>query len=423
MHVVHHASFVLPGDAPAIADGAVVVASADADVPPGTILDVGAAAEILPRYAGAPVERHRGVVFPGLVNAHTHLELSGLRGVVRGGRGFVPWVEELIGARAEASPEHDDAAIERAVDELVAFGTVAVGDVTNTLAAVTKLAGAGIAGSIFHEVFGHDPVSTMRRVTELADERAARVPSWPAELSYAPAPHTLYTTHPDVVRALLRDARALGARTSVHFAEHASERRAIEHDDGPVLDWLAARTKRRPSFPKRALLDYAADLGVIARDVLLVHLTDAKPDEIARIAESCAPVVLCPRSNLAIEVRLPPLLAILEAGVLPGLGTDSLASSPSLDVLAEARALADRFPSVPADVLVRMATVGGARALGRDDLGRIVKGARPGLVAIEGDVTGDPSAFVLQHVKAPRRVLATRVAVAAPSPTSSEPSS
>lgn len=408
MHVVHHASFVLPGDAPAIADGAVVLALAGGDAPEGTVVDVGAAAEILPRYAGARVERHRGVVFPGLVNAHAHLELSALRGRVRGGRGFVPWVEELIGARMEASPEHDAEAIDRAVDELAAFGTVAVGDVTNTLAAVPKLAERGIAGAIFHEVFGHDPVVTMRRVDALAAERAARLPSWPADLSYAPAPHTLYTTHPDVVRALLRDARKEGARTSLHFAEHASERRAIEHDDGPVVDWLTARTKLRPQFPKRPLFDYAFDLGAIAKDVLLVHLTDAKTDELARIAEAGAPVVLCPRSNLGIEVRLPPLLAILEAGILPALGTDSLASSPSLDVLAEARALADRFPSVTADVFVRMATSGGARALGRVDLGRLVKGSRPGLVAIEGDVAGDPSSFVLQHVKAPRRVLATR---------------
>ena len=98
----------------------------------------------------------------------------------------------------------------------------------------------------------------------------------------------------------------------------------------------------------------------------------------SRVARSGASVVFCPRSNLYIEGKLPPLLAAREAGVDVALGTDSLASNANLDVLAEAKALADRFPSVKADDLFTMATWNGARALGRNDLGRIARGARPG---------------------------------------------
>jgi aminodeoxyfutalosine deaminase len=120
--------------------------------------------------------------------------------------------------------------------------------------------------------------------------------------------------------------------------------------------------------------------------------------------------VLCPRSNLYIEVKLPPLLALRAAGVEPALGTDSLASNVSLDVLAEARALGDRFPSVPPRELLQMATWNGARALGRADLGRIAKGARPGIGAIDGELGDeDPSAFVLRHVKRERRWVSRRV--------------
>ena len=89
------------------------------------------------------------------------------------------------------------------------------------------------------------------------------------------------------------------------------------------------------------------------------------------VAESGAPVVLCPRSNLHIEGRPPPLDAILAAGISPALGTDSLASNASLDVLAEARLFAERFSEVPARALFDMATVNGARALARADLGRV----------------------------------------------------
>jgi cytosine/adenosine deaminase-related metal-dependent hydrolase len=142
--------------------------------------------------------------------------------------------------------------------------------------------------------------------------------------------------------------------------------------------------------------------------VLLVHLTDAREEELRAVAVSGASAVLCPRSNLYIEGKLPPLLAARAAGVLAALGTDSLASNASLDVLAEARALADRFPGVPARELVAMATWNGARALGREDLGRIAKGARPGIVAVDGDPGDDPSAFLLRNVKAPRRWVARR---------------
>jgi cytosine/adenosine deaminase-related metal-dependent hydrolase len=111
---------------------------------------------------------------------------------------------------------------------------------------------------------------------------------------------------------------------------------------------------------------------------------------------------------LFIETRLPPLLAARTAGIFPALGTDSLASNASLDVLAEARALADRFSTVPARDLVRMATWEGARALGREDVGRVARGARPGLFAIDGEPGDDPCGFVIRQVKAPRRWVVRR---------------
>jgi cytosine/adenosine deaminase-related metal-dependent hydrolase len=400
-----HVDHLLPGGAPPLADAAI----AEDD---GVVVDVGRASDVLPRHAGAPVERVRGVAMPGLVNAHTHLELSWLRGRVPGGRGFVPWVDTLVATRHESSPEEELESIDRACGELVATGTVAVGEVTNTLAAVRPLARHGIEGCVFHEVFGQDRAAVLRRVEGLREELHERVGQWPSPgLAYAPAPHTLYTTHPDAIHALLEGAKKHGTRTSLHFAEHAAERRAIEHGDGPIVDWLYARTRQRPSWPKVPLLDYALAQGALGPSVLLVHLTDARADELARVAESGAPVVLCPRSNLFIEARLPPLSSVLRVGIAPALGTDSLASNTSLDVLAEARALHERFPTVPARDLVDMATANGAAALGRPDLGRIVKGARPGILAIEGDAgdaAPDPARFVLANVKAPRRVLSKR---------------
>ena len=397
-----HADAVLTGDAEVIADGAVALAE------DGTVVEVGRAANVLPAHAGLTVERVRGVVFPGLVNAHTHLELSALRGRVPGGRGFVDWVERLLGVRAESAPEEDEAAIGGALDALHAAGTAAVGEVTNSLAAVRGLRQKGVAGMVFHEVFGVVRDQAMARVDALGQAAlTAFGPTPDGDLAYAPAPHTLYTTHPDAVRTLLSLARGRGVRSTLHLAEHAAERRAIEAGDGPVGAWLGKMGLPALS-PRVPLFAYAESLGALGPDVLLVHLTDARRNELDLVAQRGNPVVLCPRSNLHIEAKLPPLLALREAGIAAALGTDSLASNASLDVLAEARALADRFPIIPAKELVRMATWNGACALGRPDLGRIAKGARPGIVAVLGEPGDDPAAFLLKSVKQARHWVARR---------------
>jgi aminodeoxyfutalosine deaminase len=401
-----HADAIVTGDAETLRDGAVIVDDA------GTVVDVGPAATVLPRHAGAPVERVRGVLLPGLVNAHTHLELSALRGRVPGGAGFVPWVEQLIGVRAELRPEEDAEAVGKAVEELEAYGTVAVGEVTNSLTAVRTLARRGFVGCIFHEVFGVERDGLERRMAGLAAFVDENVGAWPsAELAYAPTAHTLYTTHPDVVRRLFREARERGVRASIHLAEHPAERRFVEHGDGPIADWYESRLKLRRDlleWPGVSPVAFADELGALGPHVLAVHLTDARPEELDLVARRGSPVVLCPRSNLFIETRLPPLLAMRTAGLSLALGTDSLASNASLDVLSEARALADRFPTVPARELLRMATWEGARALGRADVGRVAPGARPGLFAIDGDPGDAPDAFVLRQIRAPRRWLVRR---------------
>jgi cytosine/adenosine deaminase-related metal-dependent hydrolase len=401
-----HADALVTGDGDVVRDAAVVVDRL------GAIVDVGPAGEVLPRHAGPVAERVRGVLLPGLVNAHTHLELSAMRGQVRGGAGFVPWVEQMIGVRAESRPEDDDEAIERAVADLDAFGTSAVGDVSNSMSAVAPLARRGFAGRVFHEVFGVERGPLEERVAALPKMVEERVGHWPTgELEYAPSPHTLYTTHAEVVRRLARDARERGSRISLHIAEHAAERRFLEHGDGPIPGWYETRLKLRRDrleWPGKSPVAFADDLGALGPHAVCVHLTDARPEELELVARRRAPVVFCPRSNLFIETRLPPLLAARAAGILPGLGTDSLASNASLDVLAEARALADRFPTVPARDLVRMATWEGARALGREDLGRVARGARPGLFAIEGDPGDDPCAFALGNLRAPRRWVVRR---------------
>jgi cytosine/adenosine deaminase-related metal-dependent hydrolase len=399
------ASWVIPGgvdDAP-IARGAVVLDDG------GCVAAVGERDALRKRYAQARWEEHAAVLLPGLVNAHTHLELSALRGRVPGGHGFTAWVDAMLHARDTSAPDQDGDAIDAAVSELLDAGTVAVGEVSNTLAAVDSLARAPLLGWVFHEVYGLRRESGEAMLV-LADQRRAELRAWPDNLRYAPAPHTPYTLHPDVLQQVVGRARALGERTSLHLCEHPAERAFLAHGGGPFAAFLSARGSTPVDWLAPGLdpVRYVQRLGALGPDVLCVHVTDARADEIAVLAAAGARVVLCPRSNLHIEVVLPPLLQLLAAGVRPALGTDSLASSPSLDVLDEARALLARFPGVSPRVLLAMATSFGAEALGlAQRVGRLAPGLDPGVIAFEhaGAAPSDPERFVLSHAPLRRRVL------------------
>jgi cytosine/adenosine deaminase-related metal-dependent hydrolase len=390
-----------PDEAP-LADGAVVL---DAR---GVVLAVGPASELRARFPQASWRDERAILMPGLVNAHTHLELSALRGQTRSGGGFGPWVTSMMERREQLHPEQDFEAIDAAVSELLRAGTVAVGEVTNTLAALDALSTAPLLGRVFHEIFG------MRRETAdvmrgFAQKARAERGNMPTNFNYALAPHTLYSLHPDAAKEIVAEARGLGLITTLHLSEHAAERAYLRDGSGPFAEFLRARNVSAADWmsPGMSPVEYAAELGVLAQDVLSVHLADATRDDLVKVASAHAPVVLCPRSNLFIELKLPPLYEMLALGIEPALGTDSLASNTSLDVLAEASALKDRFPQVEPLKLIAMATWYGARALRLEHrVGALAEGLSPGLIAFDlTQPVADPARHVLRSPPLPRRVL------------------
>jgi cytosine/adenosine deaminase-related metal-dependent hydrolase len=400
-------SWLILGDgSPALRQGGVVLDDVE------RVIAVGEGAELRREYPGIAFQDHSAVLAPGLVNAHTHLELSALRGRIGGGRGFVPWVDSFVKLRAAEKPENDTDALDRAISELLSAGVVGIGDVTNRLNSVAALAVLPFAGCVFHEVFGLRK-DTAEVMLGLAMQEREEFGPFPPQLRYALAPHTPYTLHPRVLQDILERVRATRSRTSLHLAEHAAERAFLETGGGPFPEWLTARDATALDWdcPRCGSIDYAKRLGALAPDVIAVHLTDARADELERVAASGAPVVLCPRSNLHIELKLPPLLDILRAGIRPGLGTDSLASNASLDPLAEARALLARFPSAPPPTLFAMATGWGADALGFGRvLGRLKPGLFPGVLAFEHGSTAptEPERYVIQGADKLARKIVSR---------------
>ncbi len=390
------ARWLWPGAGEAVAEGALVVGEDD------TLLAVGEGAALRARFPETAWEHHEGVLTPGLVNARVSLELSALRGRVSGGRGAIPFLSALTQARERAAPELDAEAIDGAVSELIRTGTAAVSEVTASLAAIECLGSAPLVARVFHEVAGlrRETATVMRAMAEEAQERLAL----PANLDLSLAPHSLIGLHPNALADLFQGAAPL----PLPLAWTAAERAYLADGSGPFARWLEERGADPADWspPGRAPVEQARALGVLGPSLMATHLTDARPAELRALAEAGVRAVLCPRSALHVEVKLPPLLDVLAAGLEPGLGTDSLASAPSLDVLEEAAALRARFPSVPPVVLLSMATSFGARALGVDHLvGRLEAGLAPGVLLFEGEGVTDPAAHVLAQAGRPRRVL------------------
>ncbi|HTP25932.1 MAG TPA: amidohydrolase family protein [Anaeromyxobacteraceae bacterium] len=344
--------------------------------------------------AHGPVERLDAILFPALVNAHLHLELSHLR--IPGGRGLASWIRLLVAARAEASDPGP--ALSAAVRGLHDAGVAAVCEVTNTLVALPLLAAAGLQGTIFQEVFGFSR-ARIEAALERAREIRAGAGSPPPGLRMALAPHAVYSTEPGRLAELLR-----AGPSSIHLAEDPAERCFCAHGTGPLA--ALARDLGAQALSRTGPSPVACTAPHLSPASLVVHAVDLSDEDVALISRAGATVVLCPRSNLHIGGRLADLPRLLAAAIPLAIGTDSLASSPSLSPLGELSALRHAFPTIEPARLLDLAWNGDAA--GAPAIGRLLPGRSPGIVAADlaGARPDDPAAWLLDAFAAQEGPLA-----------------
>lgn len=367
----------------------------------GEILEVGPSASLRKSHAGVKVTAYDGVITPGFVNAHTHLELSGLKdSEICLRQGFTTWAQSMMRARAELNPGHSAEAIAQAVASLEKAGTVLIGEVTNTLSTVLPLDASNIEGWIFHEVFGFNDEKAEMRIqgAESARQGLERA-GWPARLRYGLSPHALFSSSETMLKMIAQTVREAKTLCSLHLAEHVDERLWVEKGAGPL-----AKPMDPTMSPKIDLLEYASRLGFLQLPTLLVHLAVATRGEIKAVARSGRHVVLCPKSNLNIDGHLPPVGEMLSEGLRPALGTDSIASNDSLDVFQEACELSAAFADVQPRNWLFMLTVWGARSLQFDTLGSLTPGrqARALFWPSDGPAFDEPLRWLLSDKERPR---------------------
>jgi cytosine/adenosine deaminase-related metal-dependent hydrolase len=389
------AAWVVPVSGPPLRDGLVAVEG-------GRIAWVGRSGDV-GRPAGAVHDLGRGVLLPGLVNAHCHLELSNLGAVRDAGRqGFVAWVEALVELRAKAARGEVRASAEAAIDELTGTGTVAVGDVSNGLDHLDLLEISDLDAVVFYELLAWDPAraegvleDARRTVADLRD-RGMRTP-------VRLAAHAPYSVSP----ALLRALAAEGGPAAIHVAESEAETRFLAEGDPEWSAFLGRRGLGHVVFaaPGTSPVRYLDRLGGLHRGLVAAHCVHVDGPDRELLARRGVFVAVCPRSNRRLGVGIPPVPEMLAAGIDVCLGTDSLASADSLDLLADAAALRREFPALEPGAIVRMATETGARALRRADLGALAPGKRAALAFAPAlGALDDPLAFLVSGEARARRV-------------------
>jgi cytosine/adenosine deaminase-related metal-dependent hydrolase len=388
----YHARWVLPITQAPIENGTVVEAD-------GLITYVG------PR-AGAPPGKDRdlgeSILMPGLINTHTHLELTGMRGFLEDCR-FTAWIDKLRQSRNEVLSDEMllDSARFGIVEGLEA-GITTYADTCSSGVAMRAMRELGVRGVMYQETFGPDPSQAEVALTEL-ETRIEKLQGEQDNLvSLGVSPHAPYTVSDRLYDLTARFADSREMPMAMHIAESDAEYEMVANGRGDFAD----RWRRRGiavEIRARSPIELLERHGALERGPLLIHCVRVDAQDIEIMARHRCSVAHCPASNAKFGHGIAPLLPLVAAGIRVGMGSDSVASNNRMDILDEARlavlihrAATQRHDAFGAHQALELATIGGARALGIDSrTGSLDVGKDADLSAFKIDIprttpSGDP---------------------------------
>lgn len=363
------ANYIYPGNTAPIKNGVIVY---DVD---GKIIDL--LNPIETQINWQEIEKFEGVICPGFINTHCHLELSYLKGEIAEKTKLPGFVKEIISLRDNFSDEERLNAIILAEQEMINNGIVAVGDISNGSSTFNHKENSTINYHTFIEVFGSDP-----KIADEAFKHSETIyNSYFDKQRASITPHATYSVSDDLVRLINAHAIENNSLISIHNQETASENSFYKEGKGEMFDFLNIVDKTNNQFAptgKNALPSFLGKYSNLNK-TLLVHNTFTEKGDL-KWAKNYADNLFwcfCPNANEYIEGKQPDYSLFTNEKCT--IGTDSLASNWSLSVLDELKTIAKKDPSIPLTTLIKWATFNGAQFLGFNQLGSIEKGKVPGL--------------------------------------------
>ena len=329
-----------------------------------------------------PIERYQGIIAPGFVNTHCHLELSHLHGKIPKAIGLVSFVKAVISQRAS---EQEEVLIAMKTNDQLMFenGIVAVGDISNNHLSKSVKQKSQIYYHTFVELLGFDPTKA-----EIVFNKALELKSDFSPLPASIVPHAPYSVSEKLFDLLREYSESHENLCSMHNQESLAETDFFMNKSGEFLDFYKMLNLDLNFFNARYQSSIQSLLPLFSakQKTLLVHNTYTSPEDIATVQASGMEInwCFCPNANLYIEGRLPDIESFIDNNIKITIGTDSLASNDKLCILSELKVLKEYFPELPFSQTIRWATLNGAEFLGINKcFGSIERGKTPGLNLIE----------------------------------------
>lgn len=346
--------------------------------------------------AGDDIEKLSGLLCPGFINAHCHLELSHMKGHIPKHTGLVDFVLKIVTERHYAEQDILQA-IERAEEEMLHNGIVAVGDICNNTLSVTQKSKGRLQYHNFIETSGFVPAFANERFNRSLEILKAYRATGNDQRSTI-CPHAPYSVSPQLF-ALINEMPGNNLLT-MHNQETAAENDFFENGTGDFLR-LYKQLGIDISFHEptgKSSLQSSLPYFTKDQSIILVHNVFSAYDDLGflkfKIQNSKFKIslCLCPNANLYISNTLPDVNMLKKHTDNIVLGTDSLASNDQLSIWAEIQTLQENFPAIGLDTLLRWATSNGSKALQMDGkLGSFEKNKQPGILLLPEKETGKPN--------------------------------
>ena len=346
----------------------------------GTICDVGAADSVIKRNPSLPAySLHDCVLMPGLVNLHTHLELPPMLDKIRA-KTFPDWILNLIAYKKKLSAVQYKRAVKINIKTIIETGTTTIGEICTHDTSPEYLKKSGLRAQVFMEIIGMTPLTARHGERVLSPKRSTML------IRYGLSPHSPYTVSEEVLQEISDHSRKNRLRIAMHIAESRDELKLLQRRKSGLQKIYAFAHWDLGSAPKgNSSFEYLNDIGLLSSRLLAVHAVQINDNDIYLIKNSGTAVAYCPRSNKELNIGKMPLRKFLSAGIPVGLGTDSLASVPTLSMWDEMRYAYQlhRRDGVTARDIFFMATSGGARALGLErEIGSLVPRKKADIIAV-----------------------------------------
>ncbi len=303
------------------------------------------------------------VILPGLVNAHTHLELTWLHRKLTEFSTFGEWLEKLVRARRLWAAEDYCASVREGAEQSLSAGTTLVGDISASGASGPASNTGRLRRVVFHEILGLAPEKALEAKAAL-DARLETSATDPL-LTLGISPHAPYSTSAELYRAVASAAAPREIPVATHLAETRAEHEFLTSGTGELREFLDRLGALPPDWNPPGLppVSYLDSIGALQSSMLLIHCNYLDRESMAAILRTRSSVAYCPRSHAFFGHATHPVRELLDMGINVALGTDSLASNDSLSILDEMRFLFRTRKDLKCQEILRMATLNGASAL------------------------------------------------------------